>query len=388
MAYSFDLITTRFEALYGAKPERFFFANGRLEIIGNHTDHQGGKCLVGACSQGIFGGVNPAKGKRIRFASEGYASFSFSLDDLAVKAEEKGSSLALVKGVLAGLQARGYHIGAFDSYITSDIYRGAGVSSSAAFELYVAEVENVLYNGGQIPPIVKAEIGQYAENVYFGKASGMLDQCGAAFGGIAYLDFREKVPFVKSLPLPAWPLRLVLLNPGASHAGLNDLYSAIPQDMKQVAKAFGKERLVDVDPSAFYAKIHTLDIASMAKERALHFMGEQARVERAKQAILSKNLDWFLEIEKEGQLSQMALLHNVMIGNQYELSPLQAAERISTILKQGSVRVMGGGFAGSVICFIPETEFETFEKGIAAYYPRSSWMEVNVPAQGAHEVKR
>ena len=383
-----ETISSRFETRYQAKPERFFFANGRLEIIGNHTDHQGGKCLVGACSQGIYGAVNPKEGKIIRFASEGYSSFSLSLDDLEQKEEDKGTSLALVKGVLAGLKSRGYRIGAFDSYIQSDIYRGAGVSSSAAFELYVAEVENVLYNEGKIDPIVKAEIGQYAENVYFGKASGMLDQCGAAFGGIAYLDFATAVPTVESLPLPSWSLRLVLLNPGASHAGLNDLYSSIPSDMKEVAHAYGKERLSEVEPLAFYEKIHTLDVPSIAKTRALHFFGEQERVERAKQAILTQNLDWFLELEKAGQLSQMALLHNVMIGQQYELSPLEAAERISTFLKRGSVRVMGGGFAGSVICFIPEEEYIAFEKGVSQFYPRSSWMEVHVPPCGAHEVKR
>ena len=154
----------------------------------------------------------------ISIASEGYGRFAFPYNDLAMKESEKGSSLALARGVLAGLVKKGYHVGGFRTAINSDIFSGAGVSSSAAYELFVAEVENVLYNEGQLPRIELAKAGQYAENVYFGKASGLLDQCGSSFGGVQFLDFTDMANVkVESLPFPKWPLKILLINPGASH---------------------------------------------------------------------------------------------------------------------------------------------------------------------------
>ena len=378
-----------FEKLYGHKAERHFVSNGRLEIIGNHTDHQKGHCLVAACSQGIKGSVNPLEGDLIHFYSEGYGSFDVDLNDLEPKKEEYGTTKSLVKGVLSGFQKRGYRIGAFETAITSDIYSGAGVSSSAAFELYVAEVENALFNEGKVSLIEKAKIGQYAENVFFGKASGLLDQCGSSFGGVCYLDFGDLEHVkVEPLPFPRWPMKIVLVNPGSSHEGLSDLYSEMPNDMKEVAsKVFGQTVLSEVSPELFYAKIHTAEINERARERALHFFGEDQRVLRAKKAFENDNFDWFLELEKETQLSQMALLHNVMIGKRYGQSPLEAVERASLYLKRGSARVMGGGLAGSIICFVPDEEFASFMEGMSQSYPNENIMVVSIPEIGAHEEK-
>lgn len=390
MENEFQQIEEIFEREYVYHGSRRFQSYGRLEVIGNHTDHQKGHCLVATCSQGIKGIVEPRIDKTIRFYSEGYGYFQVDLNDLELGPKEKGRPISLVKGVCKACKDLGYKIGGFDTAVISDIYRGAGVSSSAAFELYVAEVINQLFNDGKISKIEKAKIGQYAENNYFGKASGLLDQCGSSFGGISFLDFSD-LNNVKVEPL-SWPfpsLHIFLVNPGSSHAGLSDLYSEMPNDMKEVAKeVYGKEVLSEVPLSDFYKKIHVADnINRRAQGRALHYVGEDERVLRAKKAIQDGNMDWFLELEKEAELSQMALLKNVMIKKNYRKSPLEAVERASLYLKRGSARVMGGGLAGSIICFVPEEEKEKFYKQMGQYYPLDSILEVTIPEEGAHEAK-
>ena len=302
----FRQIDKIFAKEYSIEPTRHFMSYGRLEIIGNHTDHQRGHCIVATCSQGIKGAVKERDDGIIHFYSEGYGSFEVDVHDLEMKKGEAGRPISLVKGVLKGLQNFGYEIGGFDSAIISDIYKGAGVSSSAALDLYVAEVENALYNQGKVSKIEKAKIGQYAENVYFGKASGLLDQCGSSFGGVCYLDFSDLAnPIVEPLPFPKWPLKIVIVNPGSSHAGLSDLYSEMPNDMKDVARnVFHKEVLSEVPLEEFYQKIHVVMMEERARLRALHYVGEDQRVQRAKKAFEKGNFDWFLELEKESELSQ------------------------------------------------------------------------------------
>ncbi len=385
----FTQIDKIFENEYSYSPTRHFLSYGRLEIIGNHTDHQRGHCIVATCSQGIKGAVKERDDGIIRFYSEGYGSFEVDVNKIEVKKEEMGRPISLVKGVLKGLKNFGYKIGGFDSAIISDIYKGAGVSSSAAFELYVAEVENALYNEGKVSKIEKARIGQFAENVYFGKASGLLDQCGSSFGGVCYLDFSDQTnPKVEPLPFPSWKMKIVIVNPGSSHAGLSDLYSEMPNDMKDVARTvYKKEVLSEVPLEEFYQKIHVVLMDDRARLRALHYVGEDQRVQRAKKAFKKDNFDWFLELEKESELSQMALLHNVMIRRNYSSSPLEAVERASLFLERGSARVMGGGLAGSIICFVPEEEYGRFIEGMRKFYPKKNIVEVSIPQDGAHEEK-
>jgi galactokinase len=373
------------------EPQKAFVSYGRLEIIGNHTDHQHGHCIVAGCSLGIKGAVSPSSDGLVSIASEGYGRFAFPYNDLAMKESEKGSPLSLARGVLAGLAKKGYKVGGFRAAINSDIFAGAGVSSSAAYELFVAEVENVLYNGGNLPRIELAKAGQYAENVYFGKASGLLDQCGSSFGGVQFLDFSDMANVkVEALPFPKWPLKIVLINPGASHAGLSDLYSEMPLDMKTVAKnLFGVEVLSQVSAADFYAKIFlpNVPINERQRLRALHYFEEDARTIRAIEAFKTNNMDMFLEMERASELSQMTLLHNVMIPGHYEGSPLEAINRANQLIHHGSARVMGGGLVGSIICFIDEKEFPSFVKGMSRYYSPEKIVEVSIPEIGAHEVR-
>jgi galactokinase len=362
-----------------------------LEILGNHTDHQHGHCLVAGCSLGIQGAVIPSDDELVSLTSIGYGKFVFPVGDLSMKEQEKGSSIALTRGVLSALAKTGYHVGGFRAVISSDIFPGAGVSSSAAFELFIGEVINDLYNGGQIPRLALAKAGQYAENVYFGKASGLLDQCGSSFGGIQFLDFSDFANVqVTPMPYPKWDLHLVLVNPGASHAGLSDLYSEMPNDMKHVAKTlYGKAVLEEVDKDEFYSKIF-LDnpaINDRQRLRALHFMNEDERVLRCKEAFVEGNIPLFLEMERSTELSQMALLHNVMIPGQYHGSPLEAVCRASSVLKKGAARVMGGGLVGTTLNFVPEEEFSAFMAKMVGFYGEGKVVEVSIPELGAHEVK-
>lgn len=374
---------------FKTKPTIKEISNGRLELIGNHTDHQHGKCLVATCSLGIRGYIQKDD-NLVSIASEGYETFSFSKDELTLVKEEVGSTKALTKGVLFALQEKGYKIGGFKASLVSDIFPGAGVSSSAAYEMFIAEAINYLYNDNTIPKIELAKAGQYAENVYYNKASGLLDQCGSIFGGICYLDFFDLAnPIVEPIEMPTdWDLSIILINPGASHEGLSDLYSEMPNDMKEVARTiFNKSVLGEVSEEEFVDALTNADwskVNERMKNRAIHYFNEIKRVERAYLAIKDHNLDAFLQIIKEGEVSQETLLKNVMIPNQYKGSPLEAVNRANLFLTKGASRVMGGGLVGTTINFVPSSEKDKFISGMRQYYDDNCIVEVYIPSNGAH----
>lgn len=371
------------------KPTIKEISYGRLELIGNHTDHQHGKCLVATCSLGIRGYILKDDGI-VSIASEGYETFSFSSNDLDLINEEIGSTIALTKGVLFALKKMGYKVGGFKASLVSDIFKGAGVSSSAAYEMFIAEAINYLYNDNSIPKIDMAKAGQYAENIYYNKASGLLDQCGSILGGIAYLDFKDLAnPLVEPIEFPTdWDLSIILINPGASHEGLSDLYSEMPNDMKEVAKTiFNKDVLGEVSELEFVNALSNKDfskVSERAKNRAIHYFNEIKRVDRAYLAIKEHNLDAFLSIIKEGELSQETLLKNVMIPNEYKGSPLEAVNRANLFLEKGASRVMGGGLVGTTINFVPFSEKDKFINGMSQYYKDECIVEVSIPSLGAH----
>ncbi len=378
-----------YEENFSKTPEIKEISYGRLEILGNHTDHQHGKCLVATASLGIRGYIEKDKDE-VNIVSEGYPKFNLKVNDLKAREEEKGTTTSLTRGVLSALARMGYKIGGFKAAMVSDIFPGAGVSSSAAYELFVAEAINHLYNDDKISRKDLAIAGQYAENVYFGKASGLLDQCGSSFGGVCYLDFKNpNEPIVNPIAFPSdWKLAVYLVNPGGSHAGLSDLYSEMPYDMKDVAKKiFKKEVLREVAEKDFVDALskgdHTL-VSERALGRAKHFYGEEDRVERAYKALKDGDRATFLELERATELSQETLLRNTMIPNRFASSPLEAVYRANMFLKVGSSRVMGGGLVGTTINFVPLEEEEAFVKGMSEYYPSSSIVKVSIPALGAH----
>ncbi len=374
---------------YGDDPERVYFSHGRLELLGNHTDHNHGLCLVGGVDMGITASVKKSEGKTIMILSEGYPTFEVDLDHLEIDKKEYGTSKAIVKGVCFRLKELGYAIGGFQAACASDIFPGAGVSSSAAYESLIIEILNDLYNEGKITPLEMAKIGQYAENVYFGKPSGLLDQVGSSFGGVCYIDFKStQSPIVESLPYD-FPFRVVLVNSGGSHAKLTPLYASIPNDMYAVAaNMFGKKVLREVPQEEFMRKIGTPcpGVSEIAKLRAQHFYDENARVLKARQAIINHDQNSFLLSVSESGDSSRDFLHNTMVPGQYEHSPQQAVDIARRYIGKGAVRIMGGGFAGSIIAFVYPTDFDAFMAEMIGHYGKKNVKEVKILSGGPRRI--
>lgn len=363
---------------YGDLKRRHYFAHGRIEILGNHTDHNHGLALVGGSSLGITCACCPNDLGLVRLASFGFRPFEIHLDALEAKEEEKGSPLSLTKGVLFALKKLGYNIGGFFATCYSDIPSGSGVSSSACFESLIAEIVNDLYNGGNIPQKEMAFACQYAEVVYFGKPCGLLDQIGSVYGGVNYVDFKNvDDPIVEPLPFP-FPLKPVLILTPSSHDGLTPLYASISEDMKSVAKnVFGKECLREVDPQEFQQRLAapTVGVSERAKLRATHFFDENRRVLDARRALLEQDEATFLRsVELSGESSR-ALLANTMVPGKYKDSPQEAVDIARRFLPDGKCRIMGGGFAGSILAFPLPKEMDGFLSSMRTIYGENNVIE-------------
>ncbi len=244
---------------FGQKPVRFFSAPGRSELCGNHTDHQKGNILACAIERDAIAVAAPRTDGEVILLADGFGEFSLSLSDLSAREDEKGTSLALLRGVLAGLQNRGFQIGGAELYVTSEVLSGSGLSSSAAFEVLLGAVFSGLYNDARVTPLELAQIAQEAENIYFGKPCGLMDQSACAYGGLVQIDFGGDTPKVDNLSvdLAAFGYSLCLVDTRGSHADLTDAYAAIPAEMCAVANFFGKSVLSEVDEEEFRAANNT-----------------------------------------------------------------------------------------------------------------------------------
>lgn len=357
-----EKLYNEFCAKEGKKPEYIFSSPGRAEILGNHTDHNHGKVMVAAVSCDILCFASPTNDKSIIIYSEGYPPIKTNVYDSEIKKEEYGTSLALVKGVCSKLHDLGYEFGGFVAHNTSDIFKGAGVSSSAAFEVLICEIINLMYLNGKLDPITKAIVSQYSENVYFGKPCGLLDQSGIALGALSKLDFETPTnPTLRTLTPPAG-YTLVLTNTGGDHAKLTSHYAAIRREMEEVAGFFGKKVLREVAYEEFLRNIHILNknFSSRAIMRAMHFYAENDRVDRAEKAIDSGDVKAFLnEVESSG-ISSMCVLQNCYVPGETEQPVCLAIEFSKRITKKSVFRVHGGGFAGSILGFVENSELETY----------------------------
>ncbi len=338
-----------------------FSAPGRIEIVGNHTDHNNGKVIAAAVSVDLLGAVSETKDDKIVVNSVGYPSVSVDINDLEPKEDEKGDSAALVRGIVKAFKDRGLNVGGFIATTTSDVFKGAGMSSSASFELFVAEVLNSLYNGGAVSAIDKAIISQYAENVYFGKPSGLMDQMAISVGGAGYIDFEDpKAPIVEKMH---WPFErdasIFVVNCGGDHCNLTPNYAAIMTDMRAIAKEFGQEKLRFVDKGEFYSSIGVLKdkYSGRAILRAMHFFEENERVETMKQAIEDEDLDLATTVIGESGYSSMVKLQNCYPeGDDSEPIPL-ALSLTEEYAGTYAFRVHGGGFAGTILVLVaPDAE--------------------------------
>ena len=349
----------KFEAHYGDGEVQIFSAPGRSEIGGNHTDHQHGKVLACAINRDAIGVVKQVEEAEIRLISDGSEEYVVDITDLGIKEEEKGTTLSLIKGVLAGFKERNYKIGGFHAYITSDVLIGSGVSSSAAFETLIGSILSGLYNEMSISSTDIAIIGQYAENVYFGKPCGLMDQMACSTGSLVYIDFKDpKVPVVERIPfdMESYGYSLCITDTKGSHADLTDEYAAVPEEMKRVARFFGKEVLVDVSFEELLKNMTEIreKTSDRCVLRALHFLAENKRVEKEVSALKEGNLtDFFANVKASGDSSYKYLqnVYSVKDVHQQNVS-LALAVSENVLADNGVCRVHGGGFAGTIQAFV------------------------------------
>ena len=348
-----------------------FSAPGRTEIGGNHTDHQHGCVLAAAVDMTTTAEVRLNGTNVIRVDSEGYRPVEIDLSDLKIREEEKNTTAALIRGVAAAFQQRGYKLAGFDAKVKSTVLPGSGLSSSAAFEVLIGRILNGLFADNAVSAIEIAQIGQYAENVYYGKPSGLMDQMASSVGGLVFIDFNDpKMPVVEKVDydFAHSGYTLCTIDAGADHADLTDEYAAIPAEMKQVAKFFGKEVLREVDEKEFYKEIAELrkETGDRAVLRAIHFFNENKRVRLQVRALKNEHFDAFLRYVNESGMASWTLLQNVTPAGYIEKQDMAFTIALcqQLLAGEGAVRIHGGGFAGTALAFVPNDKFESFKAAV------------------------
>ena len=350
-----------------------YSAPGRTEIGGNHTDHQRGKVLTASVDLDALACAAPNGTNMVNICSEGYGMVSIDCTQFSPDKKEENSTAALIRGILARIAEMGYTIGGFDAYVISDVPGGSGLSSSACFEVLIGTAINGLFCGNAISMVEIAKIGQYAENVYFGKPSGLLDQMGCALGGIVAIDFKDRenpVCHVVDFNFASAGYALCMVDSGADHADLTDDYAAVPEEMGAVARLLGKEVLSEVSEACFYAAIPHIreNVGDRAVLRAVHYYNDCVRVEKQVAALENGDFDYFLSLVNASGRSSAMYLQNVYAG----ITPLQQEVVLSLALAEhllkgrGAVRVHGGGFAGTIQAFVPMDMVEEFRSGMEA----------------------
>ena len=377
-----------FTQTFGDQPPRLFSAPGRVEFGGNHTDHQRGRVLAAAVDLDALCAAAPNGGEAIRVRSMGV--HEIDLRDPQPREAEKNTTAALLRGIAARCRELGFAVGGFDAVMTSDVLPGSGLSSSAAFENAVGAAIGGLFNGGRMDGVTIAGIGRYAENVYFGKPSGLMDQLTSAVGGLVMIDFQnlenpalERVGF----DFAAAGHALCVTGPIGSHADLTAAYAAIPAEMRLVAAYFGKTVLREVDPAAFYAALPELygKLPDRGLLRATHFFAENARVPLEAEALRSGDFTEFLRLVNESGRSSFQYLQNVCHGDGLGLAvALSESERI--LGGAGAVRVHGGGFAGTILAFVPLEKRNAYAAAMDRLFGRGSCRRLKIRAAGAVEI--
>lgn len=345
---------------FGVGNVEIYSAPGRSEIGGNHTDHQHGEVLAAAINCDAIAVVEKLESPYVRIVSEGYELIEIRLDDLQMKEEEQGTTQSLIRGILFKVKEYGYCIGGFQAYITSDVLIGAGLSSSAAFETLIGTILSHLYNCAEIPPVKIAMIGQYAENIYFNKPCGLMDQMASSVGGLVHIDFQKpEEPVVERIlfDVDKQGYGLCITDTKGSHADLTSDYAAIPEEMKSVARYFGKEVLGEVTKQELLSYLpdirkHTGDRAVL---RAIHFVCENERVQQEVVALKNDKFHEFLRLVKESGDSSYKYLQNVYTAHDIQHQGISVALAVSDMFlgREGASRVHGGGFAGTIQAFVP-----------------------------------
>ena len=358
--------------LFSADDVEIYSAPGRTEVCGNHTDHQHGKVLAASINDDAIAVASKTDFDSVNIMSEGYPMISISLENLEKKDDEEGTTLSLIKGILSNCLDKGYKIGAFDAYITSDVLGGSGLSSSAAFETLIGNIISGMFNDGAIDAVEIAMIGQYAENVYFGKPCGLMDQMACSVGSLCYIDFDDpnnpKIERVE-LDLGRVGYSLCITDTKGSHADLTPDYAAVPAEMKAVAEYFGKDVLRNLDESEFKEDICGIreKLGDRAVLRAIHFYDECRRVDSAVTALKNNDFASFLTEIRSSGLSSFRFLQNVYTNHDilHQNGSIALAISEQALGENGGVaRVHGGGFAGTIQAFVKNEYVDTYREAL------------------------
>ena len=381
-----------FEELFGVKDVEIYSAPGRSEIGGNHTDHQCGRVLAASINLDAIA-IVAKKESGIVLKSEGYPMINVSLADLLPTKEEEGTSAGLIRGVAARLKEEGYEIGGFEAYVTSDVLNGAGMSSSAAFEVLIGNILSGLYNEGNISPVLIAQAGQYAENVFFGKPCGLMDQMASSVGNLIFIDFADvKNPVIKKVNVDFEDFNhsLCIVDTKGSHADLTDEYAAIPEEMKRVAAYFGKEILKQVDKNEFYTNIPEIRkvAGDRAVLRAMHWFEETDRVIDQVNALEEENFEEFKKLIKSSGDSSFKYLQNVYSVKNLSRQEMAVGLALSDVILKGKgvSRVHGGGFAGTIQAFVPNDIVDIYKKNMEDIFGEDACHVLKIRKYGGMKV--
>lgn len=382
-----------FKELYGDCEYRIFSASGRTEVGGNHTDHNFGKVLAAGVSLDVIAIVKQTDDNIIEVKSEGFPKDVVDLSDLSVHSEEEGKSSSLIRGVAAGFKNKNYGIGGFKAYTTSNVLKGSGLSSSAAFEVLIGTILNYLYNDLKAGNVETAQIAQYAENVYFGKPSGLMDQMASSVGSFITIDFENpEQPIIDKIDFDFEKCghSLCIVDTKGNHADLTPEYAAIPQEMKAVAGFFGKEVLRGITISEILENITELreKFGDRAVLRSLHFLSENETVEREAKALQDGNFDAFLKEVTASGNSSYKYLQNIYANKSPNEQGLAIGLNLAEMVLdgEGACRVHGGGFAGTIQAFVPNEKLDKFKETLNGCFGDESCHVISIRPVGGIEV--
>ena len=389
-----QVLDAGFFAAFEKTPERYFSAPGRTEIGGNHTDHQRGRVLAAAVNLDTRAAVRVNGTDTVRILSKGYPLCTVSLNTLVPQENEINTTPALVRGVCARFAELGCKVEGFDAYCESTVLPGSGLSSSAAFEVLIGTIVNHLFFDGRVSQPEIAQIGQYAENVFFGKPCGLMDQTASAVGNLVTIDFFDKDhPVIEPVDFDfsACGHALCIIDSQASHADLTDEYAAIPGELKQICAYFGKEVLTQISEADFFAAIPALRkiCPDRAVLRAIHFYQENARVPQQVESLRRGDFTAFLELVKQSGYSSYMYLQNVIPAGYVEHQDVAVSLALCEhyLRGKGAYRVHGGGFAGTVQAFVPFELLDSFRAGIDAVLGQGACHVLSIRPQGGVEME-
>ena len=381
------------EAFGGIEVQAIFSAPGRTEVGGNHTDHQHGEVLAASINKDAIAFTAPTGDDKVRILAEGFGMTNIDLSDLELREDEKGSTPALIRGVFRGLKDNGYKLGGFNAYITSDVLIGAGLSSSAAFETLIGTIVSGLFNGGAIDSVTIAKIGQFAENVYFGKPCGLMDQMACSVGNLVHIDFEDPAnPKVDKVGFDFSKTDYVLCitDTKGSHADLTDEYAAVPAEMKNIASLLGYDVLRPVSLDDIINNIAMLreKAGDRAVLRAIHFVNETRRAGSEADALNNNDLGGFIKLVKQSGDSSFKYLQNVYSNKDVTAQNVSLALAISESVlgPDEASRVHGGGFAGTIQAFVKKDNARMYQETMDKVFGEGSCEILSIRKYGGIRV--